>query len=147
MSSEIKNNLLNCQKYLIVGETSPSSTKVVEDMRNKYQKKIDQPSSCDWEVLNTLTEDEWSSGFIYQLRIIHSEGLKALKTTGNGNCLYNSTSVLNQGDESANLVLRISVKNALHNKWVICKQFWQHFKLNLLTAFVNDNFWYINLLI
>ena len=58
MSSEIKNNLLNCQKYLIVGETSPSSTKVVEEMRNKYQKKIDQPSSCDWEVLNTLTKDE-----------------------------------------------------------------------------------------
>ena len=59
MSSEIKNNLLNCQKYLIVGETSPSSTKVVEEMRNKYQKKlIDQPSSCNWEVLNTLTEDE-----------------------------------------------------------------------------------------
>ena len=71
---------------------------------------------------------------------IHSEGLKALKTTGNGNCLYNSASVLNQGDESANLVLRISVKNALHNKWVICKQSWQHFKLNLLTAFVNHNF-------
>ena len=39
MSSEIKNNLLNCQKYLIVGETSPSSTKVVEEMQNKYQKK------------------------------------------------------------------------------------------------------------
>ena len=53
MSSEIKNNLLNCQKY-----TSPSSTKVVEEMQNKYQEKIDQPSSCNWEVLNTLTEDE-----------------------------------------------------------------------------------------
>ena len=38
MSSEIKNNLLNFQKYLIVGETSPSSAKVVEEMRNKYQK-------------------------------------------------------------------------------------------------------------
>ena len=30
--------------------------------------------------------------------------------------------VLIQGDESANLVLRLSVNNALHNKWVICKQ-------------------------
>ena len=44
------------------------------------------------------------------------EGLKALKTTGNGNCLYNSVSVLIQGDESANLILRLSVNNALHNK-------------------------------
>ena len=58
MSSEIKNNLLNCQKYLIVGELSPSSTKVVDETQNKYQEKIDQPSSCDWEVLNTLTEDK-----------------------------------------------------------------------------------------
>ena len=50
MSSEIKNDLLNLQEYLIVGETSPSSTKVAEEMRSKYQKKIDRLSSCDWEV-------------------------------------------------------------------------------------------------
>ena len=46
----------------------------------------------------------------------YKEGLKALKTTGNGNCLYNSASVLIQEDESANLVRRLSVNNALHNK-------------------------------
>ena len=39
MSSDIKNDLLNPQKYLIVGETSSSSTKVAKEMRNKYQKK------------------------------------------------------------------------------------------------------------
>ena len=49
----------------------------------------------------------------------YTEGLKALKTTGNGNCLYNSVSVLIQGDESANLILRLSVTVALHNKRVI----------------------------
>ena len=53
----------------------------------------------------------------------YTEGLKALKTTGNGNCLYNySASVLIQEDESANLVRRLSVKNALHSKCVIYKQ-------------------------
>ena len=52
----------------------------------------------------------------------YTEGLKALKTTGNGNCLYNSVSVLIQGDESANLILRLSVTNALHNKRVIYRQ-------------------------
>ena len=36
-------------------------------MRNKYQKKIGHLSSCDWEILNTLTEDELSSALIYQL--------------------------------------------------------------------------------
>ena len=39
MSSDIKNNLLNLQKYLLVGETSSSSTKVAKEVRNKYQKK------------------------------------------------------------------------------------------------------------
>ena len=74
MSSEFKNDLLNLQKYFIVGEASPSSTKVAEEMRNKYQKKLDRLSSCDWEVLNTLTGDEWSAALIlYQLRIIQKD--------------------------------------------------------------------------
>ena len=125
ISSKIKNNLLNLQKYLIVGEASPSSTKGAEEMqKKKKQKKIDCLSSCDWEVLNTLTEDEWNAALIIIIPTEdYTEGLKALKTTGNGNCLYNSTSVLIQGDESANLVLRLSVNNALHNKWVIYKQY------------------------
>ena len=71
--------------------------------------------------MNTLTEDELSSALIYQLGI-YTEGLKALETTGNGNCLYNSVSVLIQGDESTNLILRLSVTNALHSKQVIYRQ-------------------------
>ena len=73
MSSDIKNDLLNLQKYLIVGETSSSSTKVAKEMRNKYQKKIGRLSSCDWEILNTFTEDELSSALIYQLGIIQKD--------------------------------------------------------------------------
>ena len=41
MSSDMKNDLL--KKYLIVGETSSSSTKVAKEMRNKYQKKNRSP--------------------------------------------------------------------------------------------------------
>ena len=73
MSSDIKNALLNLQKYLLGGETSSSSTKVAKDMGNKYQKKIGHLSSCDWEILNTLTEDELSSALIYQLEIIQKD--------------------------------------------------------------------------
>ena len=94
-------------------------------MRNKYQKKkIGRISSCDWEILNTLTEDELRCALIYQHIPTgdYTEGLKVLKTTGNGNCLYNSVSVLIQGDESANHILRLSVTNALHNKRVIYRQ-------------------------
>ena len=73
MSSDIKNDLLNLQKYLLVGETSSSSTKVAKEIRNKYQAKNGRLSSCDWEILNTLTEDELSSALIYQLGIIQKD--------------------------------------------------------------------------
>lgn len=65
--------------------------------------KIDQFSSCDVELLNALAEDQLSSALISS----EEGGLKALQTTGNGNCLYNSASVLIGGDQSANLILRL----------------------------------------
>ena len=77
------------------------------------RKKVDHLSSCDWEALNTLTDDELSSALIPTED--YTEGLKAL-IIGNGNCLYNSASVVIQEDESANLILKLSVNNALHNK-------------------------------
>ena len=45
-------------------------------MRNKYQKKkgaYQTLSSCDWEILNRLTEHELSSALIYQLGIIQKD--------------------------------------------------------------------------
>ena len=113
MSSDIKNDLLNLQKYLIVGETSSSSTKVAKEMRNKYRKK-----KVAYQVA-TGTYRGWVKLCSHIPTGDYTEGLKALKTTGNGNCLYNSVSVLIQGDESANLILRLSVTVALHNKRVI----------------------------
>ena len=77
------------------------------------RKKIDLLSSCDWEALNTLTDDELSSALIPTED--YTEGLKALIIIGNGNCLYNSASVVIQEDESANLILKLSVNNALCN--------------------------------
>ena len=121
MSSDIKNDLLNLQKYLLVGETSSSSTKVAKEMRNKYQKKNRSPIKLrlgNFEHINR----GWVKFCSHIPTGDYTEGLKALKTTGNGNCLYNSVSVLIQGDESANLILRLSVTNALHNKRVIYRQ-------------------------
>ena len=119
MSSYIKNNVLNLQKYLLVGET----TKFSKEMRNKYQKKNRSPFKL-W--LGNFEHITFNRGWVKFCSHIptedYTEGLKALKTTGNGNCLYNYVSVLIQGDESANLILRLSVKNVLHNKWVIYRQ-------------------------
>ena len=84
-------------------------------MKQISEKKIDHLSSCDWEALNTLTDDEISSALIPTED--YTEGLKALIIgSGNNYCLYNSSSVVIQEDESANLILKLSVNNALHNK-------------------------------
>jgi len=104
MSSEIKDDLLNLQKNLMVGDTSLSSRHFAEECERNMS-KVDRFSSCDLELLNALTEDQFSSAIIPSEE--GTKGMKALKTSGDGNCLYNSASVLIQGDESANLVLRL----------------------------------------
>ena len=116
MSSDMKNDLL--KKYLIVGETSSSSTKVAKEMRNKYQKKNRSPIKLRLGNFENINRG-WVKFCSHIPTGDYVEGMKALKTNGNGNCLYNSVSVLIQGDESATLILRLSVTNALQNKRVI----------------------------
>ena len=121
VSSDIKNDLLNLQKYLLVGETSPSSTKSLK--RNAKQISENNRSPIKLRLGNFKHINRgWVKLCSHIPTEDYTEGLKALKTTGNGNCLYNSVSVLIQGDESANLILRLSVTNALHNKRVIYRQ-------------------------
>ena len=74
MSSDIKNDLLNLQKYLIVGKQVHHQQKSQKKCEtNIRKKKIGRLSSCDWEILKTLTEDELSSALIYQLGIIQKD--------------------------------------------------------------------------
>ena len=101
MSSEITDDLLTLQKNLQVGDLS--SRQFAEEMRKKYERKIDQFSSCDVELLNALAEDQLSSALLPS----EEKGMKALQTTGDGNCLYNSASLLIEGDQSANHILRL----------------------------------------
>ena len=101
MSSEITDDLLTLQEDLKVGDLS--SRHLAEEMRKKYESKIDQFSSCDVQLLNALAEDQLSSALLPS----EEKGMKALQTTGDGNCLSNSASVLIEGDQSANLILRL----------------------------------------
>ena len=103
MPSEISDDLLNLQENLMVGDTSPLSRQFAEEMRQKYESKVDHFSSCDLEILNALKEDQLSSALIPS----EEKGVKALQTTSDGNCLYNSASVLIKRDQSANVVLRL----------------------------------------
>lgn len=54
MPREISDDLLNLQENLMVGDTSPLSRQLTEEMRQKYESKVDHFSSCDLEILNAL---------------------------------------------------------------------------------------------
>ena len=100
MSSKVKNNLLNSPKIF----DSWRNKSTISKSRGRSAKQISGKN----RLLFKFQEDELSSAFIPTEN--YTERLKALKKTGNGNCLYNSASVLIQGDESVNLIiLRLSV--------------------------------------
>ena len=61
------------------------------------------------QLLNVLAEDQLSSALIPS----EEKGVKALQTTGDGNCLYNSASVLIEGDQS--FMLDFDVVNIVQN--------------------------------
>ena len=99
MSSKIKNNLFNSPKIF----DSWGNKSIINKSRRRNAKQISGKN----RLLFKFREDELSSAFIPTEN--YTERLKALKKTGNGNCLYNSASVLIQGDESVNLIiLRLS---------------------------------------
>ena len=97
LSSEFKNYLLNLQKIFdywvsvsIINKSRRLNAKQISEVGSFEHINRGRVKCCSHII---PTED-------------YTEGLKALETTGNGNCLYNSASVLIQGDESANLVLK-----------------------------------------
>ena len=119
LSSEFKNYLLNLQKIFDCWV----SVSIINKSRRLNAKQISEKIRSPFKLRLGSFEHITRGRVKCCSHIIptedYTEGLKALETTGNGNCLYNSASVLIQGDESANLVLKLSVNNALHNKWVI----------------------------
>ena len=101
----IKEDLKNLHKELTVGGTSLSLRKYVETLQEKYESKVVQDSRCDLKHLTQMTKDDVGSALIPREEL---EGeMEALKASGDGNCLFNSASILIEGGESANHVLRL----------------------------------------
>ena len=122
LSGEFKNDLLNLKKIFDCW----GSMSIINKSRRRNAKQISEKIRSPFKLRLGNFEHITRGRVKCCSHIIptehYTEVLKALGTTGNGNRLYNSASVLIEGDESANVVLRLSVNNALHDKWVIYKQ-------------------------
>ena len=70
----------------------------------EIESKVEQGCGCDLKVLSTMREDNIGSALIPKEL---GEEMKALKATADGNCLFNSASILLVGDESASHMLRL----------------------------------------
>ena len=66
---------------------------------------MEKGSGCDLKDLTLMRKDNIGSALIPKEEV--GEEIKALKATGDGNCLFNSASILLVSDESASHMLRL----------------------------------------
>ena len=92
MLSGVREDLLSLQMKLTVGDTSLSLKWYVEEQQHKYESKVEQCCRCDLKVLTTMREDNIGSALIPKEEF--GEEMKGLKSTADGNCLFNSASIL-----------------------------------------------------
>ena len=103
MLSAVREDLLRLQTQLTVGDASLSFKRY--ELQHKYESKVEQHCGCDLKVLTTMREDNIGSALIPKEEL--GEEMKALKATADGNCLFNSASILLRGDESDSHTIRL----------------------------------------
>ena len=95
--------IFNTLKDLLVSEDSLATKKAVDLQEEHEQILHAELESIPKVNLSRLSEDTLGTALIPE----EQRGLQAVKVSGDGNCLYNSASVLIKGDETLNGTLRV----------------------------------------
>ena len=82
----------------------PSATEKVIKLKGEHEEILHKKSISEL-TFNNYEEDSLGTALIPDDENL-PRGLRALQVSGDGNCLYNSASVLMKGDESLNGTLR-----------------------------------------
>ena len=83
---------VNLEKILLCGSAENKTAKLVEDIASEYSVELQALKNIEYFERKPLTK--------------FAEGLQAKKATSNGNCLYNSASIILNGNEDLSLILR-----------------------------------------
>ena len=124
----VQEDLLNLKNGLTVGDNSPSLRRFVVELQQKYASNMNK--GCDLKLLTLMTPDDIGSTLIPCEEL--GQEFFALKASADGNCLFNSASILIRGDESANQILRLLTAVEL---FLNPEHYAQHPKLSQAKAF------------
>ena len=121
----VKNVLLNCkmsqmyvshsrvaldlENILQCGSAESKTAKVVEDIASEYSVEVQALKNLEYFKLKNLSDDSLGQSLLPKdlPSNLEAEGLQLKKATSNGNCLYNSASIILNGNEDLSLLLRL----------------------------------------
>ena len=92
-------------KSLLVNDGLEEASRILADTLNEFRKEVKTPSA-----LKDLPRDDFAMCLIPEdINRAKGQCLFALKTTPNGDCLFNAASILLCGNESVAMLLRLLV--------------------------------------
>ena len=100
---------VNLEKILLCGSAENKTAKLVEDITSEYSVELQALKNLEYFELKNLSDDSLGQSLLPTdlPSNLEAEGLQAKKATSNGNCLYNSASIILNGNEDLSLLLRL----------------------------------------
>ena len=100
---------VNLEKILQSGSAENKTVKVVEDIASECSVELQALKNLEYFELKNLSDDSLGQSLLRTdlPSNLEAEGLQAKKATSNGNCLYNSASIILNGNEDLSLLLRL----------------------------------------
>lgn len=96
-------------KILQCGSAENKTAKLVEDIASEYSVELQALKNLEYFELKNLSDDSLGQSLLPTdlPSNLEAEGLQSKKATSNGNCLYNSASIILNGNEDLSLLLRL----------------------------------------
>ena len=100
---------VNLEKILQSGSAENKTAQVVEDIASECSVELQALKNLEYFELKNLSDDSLGQSLLPTdlPSNLEAEGLQAKKATSNGNCLYNSASIILNGNENLSLLLRL----------------------------------------
>ena len=99
---------VDSEKILQCG-SAEKTAKLVEDIASEYSVELQALKNLEYFELKNLSDDSLGQSLLPTdlPNNLEAEGLQSKKATSNGNCLYNSASIILNGNEDLSLLLRL----------------------------------------
>jgi len=92
---------VNLEKILRCGSAESKTAKLVEDIASEYSVELQLLKNLEYFKLKNLSDNSLGQSLLPTdlPSNLEAEGLESKEATSNGNCLYNSASIILNGNE------------------------------------------------